>query len=275
MLFRSGTTGTPTLIRWGFPPVEVIALGAGSKIQPVFLSGVDAEGVAGCSVLVQNAACSLLLGVAINSQGTDGASTICARESLGGFFAVSQSVILDFDTGSMKAAFVSGYRQSTATYPYPSGAPIGVSYAPLSSKGELVLSPGGDSEISGGQYATNLPRSAIRPLHLVTGSVSAPNLYQSGTYSVTNTGTLTTFTLPGLVANLQTSFVTSQGLEFEIVNDMPTSGATVTVNANAADNFSNSTKTSYSIPQGGSLRLLGNTDGTNTWWSVAANNGAT
>ena len=269
-----GTTGTPSLIRWGFPSIEVVGYGGSTNIQPVFLSGTDAEGMAGCSVYGQRASIILSLGAAGSVQGTEIASTICARSLSGGSFSAT-SAILDFDANSTKAAFVNVYRQSTHAYPYPSGPLIGTSYNANKSRGEIILMPHGAVEVTGSQYATSLPRSVLQPVRLITASIATVSLYGGGVYSCIYTGTLTTIKLPALVASLQTAFVTTQGLPLDIINDMPTSGATMTVNTNAADNFSNSTKTSYSIPQGGSLRLLGNTDGTNTWWSVVANNGAT
>lgn len=283
----------------GFPSIEIVGYGNTSqysKITQSTFNGIDAEGKASTSILVQNARVDL--GLTYTDSGHSAAdrfSTLTVRRSSGTSRAAG-AISADFDSYSLGLVQLFGANFPTDAEEITQ-RPAGIFYD--SSLGQAVFN------LSGGSGAKRTLISQATG----TGQMLYPFIpfgqrvsYSNGTpramLASTDAGTVAytgagagTWTLPqlrtgapgqGATAN------TSAGEGYEIAN---CGGGDLTLNTWSATNGANpnngnvgatddtfqrsAVKNSYSCPVGSSIVVRANYDGTKAFWQVVANNGCT
>ena len=291
-LTHGGTAFLPTgatafnLRSFGFPCLEIIGnIPSGSVIQPSSFTGLDLEGNATCQLLVQNASAHTVINTSAAGQGTQNIVQLVGRNSTINFSSLSYNFTCDIDDTTAKQSTFTAIVGAGNTNVTPQQHPRGLFYDTTIGSGGLVLSRGGyvahpDSmpfDLMDGKTSLISLSGITEATHLVTG----PQLNVAG--SVDWTGALS-FTSATDVSVIMIPIGTTQqparasvvGTKVILSNDSTVSTVTVTVTPATGETFGRgSTKTSYVIPQYGSLSLVANTDGTTSWWVVTANNGAT
>ncbi len=271
---------------FGFPCLEIIGeLSSNSWIQPSTFMGLDLEGNATCQLLMQNARAHVAINTAFSTQGTTDIVLLAARSSQIDFASTASNFTCDIDDGTARQSTFNATVGSGNTDVTPQSLPRGMFYDGASQSGGIAIN----------RYRSGAPKTSM-PLDLMDGSGTLISL--SGITEKTSIATGTaldnagaspwigvvscvpgadmtvTMTLIGTV--VQPNRLSHQGTPVTLSNDTTVAGVTVTVTTASGETFGKgSTKTSYVIPQYGSLSMVANTDGTNSWWIVTANNGAT
>ncbi len=164
--------------RYGYPCVAVVAdSNASSIIQPMVLSGVDAEGIATCQVLFQKAYLMVDLCFIGGGQGTFNATSVVVR---GCFGAVRATQPISYDSDFNSGFFSNGLLLRTGdTQPSPQYPPFGM-YRDKSSR--MISSFGGTLLQSA--VIVNAPTDGVENV-VVTLSILGKQLGRNGSIRLT------------------------------------------------------------------------------------------
>ncbi len=269
---------------FGFPCLEIVGdAGSLAAIQPSSFTGLDLEGNATCQLLIQQASANIAINTSDAGQGTQNIVQLAGRSSTINFSSLSYNFTCDIDDITSQQSTFSGTVGTGNTNVTPNAFPRGLFYDITSGAGGLVISRsrGGISGASmpfdlmdgnGTLVSLSGVSDVTRIFNATSGSIGGS--YWSGILSCTNAADMT-LALSAIGTVVQPNRYSMVGRKVILSNDSAVSTTTVTVTTASGETFGKgSTKTSYVIPQYGSLSLVANTDGTNSWWVVTANNGA-
>jgi hypothetical protein len=301
---KTVSAGSVGILTNGFPSIEIVGYGypAYSQVTGSTFHGIDAEGTASNEVFVQSANVDLSMTYAEYEQGTTAGhvfSALAARRSYGTARS-SMRLTTDFDSSS-KRLILSGAEIATDAYPTTAAVqnrPPGLSFD--AGLGVVALTLDGFSPYGISLHPQNTDTSSfIYPAQPIGQRASYSTQLSRQLSSASGGGTVayvgssaTTWTLPRLRAGAagQGSVAASAGETYDIAN-ANAGGYVLTVNTwsltNGANTYNGNTgatddrfmrnigKTSYSCPDGASISVRANYDGTKAFWQVIANNGCT
>jgi hypothetical protein len=283
----ASTTALP-LFSYGFPHIEFATSFEGSdltacQIQPFTLSGMDFEGGATTSILVVDGNGTMQQGTHNGQgQGVDIATNYCLRNS-SVVITNSNPCLYDFDGSSAGSSILNAHAfDNGSNTPFPNSTPLGLIRS--FGRGAIMLNLanrglGANARLNGLLGVNPSGGNFIYPYGSIGQSVQAStsaSLNMSGTHlgAIAFTGTANaTWTLPTLAGVIGSN--SYFGGVFEIANASTTAGVVLTLNSAAGQGFNRQSKTSYSLALGQSISVRAMTDGTNFWWQVTGNNGAT
>jgi hypothetical protein len=301
---KTVSAGSVGILTNGFPSIEIVGYGypAYSQVTGSTFHGIDAEGTASNEVFVQSANVDLSMTYAEYEQGTTAGhvfSALAARRSYGTARSTMR-LTTDFDSSS-KRLILSGAEIATDAYPTTAAVqnrPPGLSFD--AGLGVVALTLDGFSPYGISLHPQNTDTSSfIYPAQPIGQRASYSTQLSRQLSSASGGGTVayvgssaTTWTLPRLRAGVagQGSVAASAGETYDIAN-ANAGGYVLTVNTwsatNGANTYNGNTgatddrfmrnagKTSYSCPDGASLSVRANYDGTKAFWQVISNNGCT
>lgn len=267
----------------GFPGIELSALAsnASNNIQQSWMAGVDCESTGACQILIQKSTWNLSVGTI---RGAVPFPSIVARSCFGRWDC-QNNITTDFDSVASQFFYATQAYILSDTYGANAtiqNAPIGMYYDRALQQPVVNLSYGrglkyslhSQNEGTGSAYL--YPDQAMGQ-KVTRNSSTSLNLFVGYGGCVIYTGSgAATWVLPAVItADPGASFATV-GAVFEIVNGASAAVA-VTLNTSSSQGFGygGNAKTSYSIPRGGSITVRAAYDGTNGFWAVLSNNGAT
>lgn len=277
------------IVTYGPHAIEAMALDSGVGgytgcfIQSIRFDGIDAEGISTAPIALQNGNFVADINTIFSGQGTVNASGLVARSAVGAW-RTGAALCVDLDSNSLQFQCAgASILTDTAPAAFVQRAPYGVYYDRAVSTPKLNLSQSSFFNASLQSQNESSGAAFLYPLEAMGQRVSRQSstslaLWAGIAATVVYTGsTAATWTLPTIqTGDGAAATGNTAGLPFEIVNGASAAVA-ITLNTGGTNKFGygTSAKTSYSIPQGGSITVRAVWDGTNGFWAVLSINGAT